>query len=189
MEICGGRKVRIMRSATPRTLAQRVPTHGIRGLVLGTALVLAALSAHPADASSERRGPDRQLPDTVSTPVIVIPTPAPPPPPTFYPDVRVSYLGSAAKGAGREYRFRVTNVGIGGTGSIAMEKTVAQRTLNGEAVTHQTFTAQLGALVTDESATVTVTCQPLGGHVCFGAALKATIGNDLDPSNNMASSH
>ena len=167
------------------------------GMLLGGALLLTSASALPAEAATTPQGKLTRAEDPIVTFATPMPTPRPPrpkvppppEPPTFKPDVRVNYLGKSSSGAKTVYRFRVTNVGIGGAYDIGLDKSVGQRSFDGSLGTLQSLGGgQIDALETDQSAEVTVTCYPLDGYVCHSGSLKAMVTHDLDTANNHASS-
>ena len=111
---------------------------------------------------------------------------------TFYPDVRVNYIGKEASSGKMKYRFRVMNVGAASADDIGLDTRVYQLSNPTFPPTDSVSTVQNGSLGSiaslgqDGSQEVVIVCTPLPGYHCDGARLNAVVADDLDPSNNAA---
>lgn len=113
-----------------------------------------------------------------------------PPQPKFKPDVRVVYLDFDWDGSGKRYHFRVDNIGIETATNISLGSSNSQQSDSSTATKKVTGSYDpIPSLVTGQSQTVTVSCDPQPGYHCVSASLSAQVADDDNPSNNAAGSN
>src|SRR4051812_37806086 len=108
----------------------------------------------------------------------------------FQPDIQVTVAGEPYFREYNQtwvYRFRVTNIGAASSGAIAVKGVCHYTNPNDDVMNHTVMAKVIGGLLSDHSTQISVVCDRTP-DITTGAPLPAGTQNDLDPSNNVATS-
>ena len=110
--------------------------------------------------------------------------------PKLKPDLRVSYLDFNWNGTGKDYTFRIENIGIETANNITVNSQVKMSSHGGGENVGVLQTGDgaptFGPLATGEHKDITIPCRPNPGYTCDGASVSASVQDDINPNNNAA---